>query len=79
MEVENRSLRKLLTGGDKLRIFKNNNFELYNNYGPTENSVVTTSYPVKQLLQQAWRRNRALDRWLDYLLRQGHWRCFARL
>jgi uncharacterized protein YqiB (DUF1249 family) len=30
------------------------------------------SYPVKQLLQQAWRRNRALDRWLDYLLRQGH-------
>lgn len=30
------------------------------------------SYPVKQLMQQAWRRNRALDRWLDYLLRQGH-------
>ena len=30
------------------------------------------SYPPTQLLQQAWRRNRALDRWLDYLLRQGH-------
>ena len=30
------------------------------------------SYPVRQLLQHAWRRNRALDRWLDYLLRQGH-------
>jgi len=30
------------------------------------------SYPVKQLLQQAWRRNRALDRWLDYILKQGH-------
>ncbi len=30
------------------------------------------SYPVKQLLLQAWRRNRALDRWLDYLLKQGH-------
>jgi len=30
------------------------------------------AYPVKQLMQQAWRRNRALDRWLDYLLRQGH-------
>jgi uncharacterized protein YqiB (DUF1249 family) len=28
--------------------------------------------PPKQLLQQAWRRNRALDRWLDYLLKQGH-------
>lgn len=30
------------------------------------------SYPARQLLQQAWRRNRALDRWLDYLLKQGH-------
>jgi len=30
------------------------------------------SYPPKQILQQAWRRNRALDRWLDYLLKQGH-------
>jgi len=30
------------------------------------------SYPSKQILQQAWRRNRALDRWLDYLLKQGH-------
>lgn len=30
------------------------------------------SYPGWQLLQQAWRRNRALDRWLDYLLKQGH-------
>lgn len=30
------------------------------------------SYPSRQLMQQAWRRNRALDRWLDYLLKQGH-------
>jgi len=30
------------------------------------------AYPVSQLLQLAWRRNRALDRWLDYLLGQGH-------
>jgi len=30
------------------------------------------AYPMMQLMQQAWRRNRALDRWLDYLLRQGH-------
>lgn len=30
------------------------------------------SFPGWQLLQQAWRRNRALDRWLDYLLKQGH-------
>jgi uncharacterized protein YqiB (DUF1249 family) len=30
------------------------------------------AYPPRQLLQLAWRQNRALDRWLDYLLRQGH-------
>ena len=30
------------------------------------------SFPPRQILQQAWRRNRALDRWLDYLLKQGH-------
>jgi len=30
------------------------------------------SYPPRQIMQQAWRRNRALDRWLDYVLKQGH-------
>ena len=30
------------------------------------------AYPARHLLREAWRRNRALDRWLDYLLRQGH-------
>jgi uncharacterized protein YqiB (DUF1249 family) len=30
------------------------------------------AYPCRQLLQQAWRRNRALERWLEYLLKQGH-------
>jgi uncharacterized protein YqiB (DUF1249 family) len=30
------------------------------------------SFPPRLLLAQAWRRNRALDRWLDYLLKQGH-------
>ncbi len=30
------------------------------------------AYPPKQLLQLTWRRNRFLDRWLDYLLKQGH-------
>jgi amino acid adenylation domain-containing protein/non-ribosomal peptide synthase protein (TIGR01720 family) len=46
MEFENRSLRLLLTGGDKLRTLKKRNYDLYNNYGPTENTVVTTSCPV---------------------------------
>lgn len=30
------------------------------------------AFPPSQMLQHAWRLNRALDRWLDYLLRQGH-------
>lgn len=30
------------------------------------------AWPPRQLLQLAWRQNRALDRWLDYLLCQGH-------
>ena len=30
------------------------------------------AYPSIQLMQRAWRLNRALDRWLDYLIRQGH-------
>jgi uncharacterized protein YqiB (DUF1249 family) len=30
------------------------------------------AFPPRQLLQYTWRINRVLDRWLDYLLRQGH-------
>jgi amino acid adenylation domain-containing protein len=46
MELENRSLRVLLAAGDKLRHFKQREYQLYNNYGPTENTVVTTAFPV---------------------------------
>jgi uncharacterized protein YqiB (DUF1249 family) len=34
--------------------------------------IAHPAFPPKQMLQQMWRTNRALDRWLDYLLRQGH-------
>ncbi|HLP57308.1 MAG TPA: condensation domain-containing protein, partial [Candidatus Deferrimicrobium sp.] len=44
--LNNTSLRLLLTGGDKLRNYIEKNYRLYNNYGPTENTVVTTSYWV---------------------------------
>lgn len=30
------------------------------------------AFPSRQAMQKTWRENRALDRWLDYLLRQGH-------
>ncbi len=48
LKTGNRSLRKLLTGGDKLRQYVKTNFELVNNYGPTENTVVTTSFVTNQ-------------------------------
>ncbi len=46
MNLENKSLRKLLTGADKLKVYKEQTYELINNYGPTENAVVTTSFKV---------------------------------
>jgi amino acid adenylation domain-containing protein/non-ribosomal peptide synthase protein (TIGR01720 family) len=46
MEIKNRSLRKLLTGGDKLSSYTKQDYELVNNYGPTENTVVTASFKV---------------------------------
>ncbi|MDM5296915.1 amino acid adenylation domain-containing protein [Bacillus pumilus] len=43
MSMENHSLRYLLTGGDKLKQVKPVRYQLVNNYGPTENTVVATS------------------------------------
>ncbi len=42
------SLRALLTGGDKLTRYIPRSYTLYNNYGPTENTVVTTSFRVTE-------------------------------
>jgi amino acid adenylation domain-containing protein/non-ribosomal peptide synthase protein (TIGR01720 family) len=48
MAHDNRSLRYLLTGGDKLTGFQPRAYTLVNNYGPTENTVVATSGEVTQ-------------------------------
>ncbi len=40
-------LRFILSGGAKLESYKKNCYKLYNNYGPTENAVVTTSFHVE--------------------------------
>lgn len=45
-EQPNCSLRILLTGGDKLNDFRHLPYDLYNNYGPAENTVVTSFYLV---------------------------------
>jgi uncharacterized protein YqiB (DUF1249 family) len=34
--------------------------------------MANPAYPPRPLMQMAWRKNRALDRWLDYLITQGH-------
>ncbi|EPR07806.1 non-ribosomal peptide synthase/polyketide synthase [Ruminiclostridium papyrosolvens] len=46
IKQDNRSLRVLLTGGDKLRSFISRGYSLVNNYGPTENTVVSTYFTV---------------------------------
>ncbi len=46
IKQDNRSLRVLLTGGDKLRSFVSRGYSLVNNYGPTENTVVSTYFTV---------------------------------
>lgn len=42
------TLKVMLTGGDRLTKFTPNSYQLFNNYGPTENTVVSTSCLVNQ-------------------------------
>ncbi len=49
MDQDNYSLRVLLTGGDKLKTFRPRPYELHNCYGPTENTIVTTSHLVTEM------------------------------
>jgi amino acid adenylation domain-containing protein/non-ribosomal peptide synthase protein (TIGR01720 family) len=49
MQLENNILRAVLTGGDKLKRFRKQTYKLYNNYGPTENGVVTTATEITVL------------------------------
>lgn len=46
MQTDNSALRWLLIGGDKAQQTVNQKYRIVNNYGPTENTVVTTSYMV---------------------------------
>lgn len=46
IQLENKSLRCLLTGAEKLKLYKDKSYKIYNNYGPTEYTVVTTSTEV---------------------------------
>lgn len=46
IRLNNRSLRILNTAGDKLNYFEKKCYSIVNNYGPTENTVVATYFPV---------------------------------
>lgn len=48
IRFDNRTLRILLTGGDKLNYFVPKQYKLFNNYGPTENTVVSTCFEVNE-------------------------------
>lgn len=45
---ENRSLRRMVTGGDKLNAFKKMPYSLVNEYGPTEYTISATAYEVQE-------------------------------
>ncbi|UXE67980.1 MAG: amino acid adenylation domain-containing protein [Chryseotalea sp. WA131a] len=51
IQLENNSLRALLTGGDKLSATGINKYQLFNIYGPTEYTVFTTSFHVNGVYQ----------------------------
>lgn len=42
----------ILTGGERLNYSVNTSLQIYNNYGPTENTVVTTYYDCKQAVKE---------------------------
>ncbi|MFA6539322.1 MAG: amino acid adenylation domain-containing protein [Negativicutes bacterium] len=49
--VSNKSLRSVTTGGDKLRTWRSHEYQLVNEYGPTEFTISATAFKVDGLYQ----------------------------
>jgi amino acid adenylation domain-containing protein len=73
MELENRSLRVLLVAGDKLQVFIKRDYHLYNNYGPTENTVVAAAFLVDKQYQNIPIGKPIYNNYL-YILSPGYFR-----
>ncbi|PKV49523.1 amino acid adenylation domain-containing protein/natural product biosynthesis luciferase-like monooxygenase protein [Aquimarina sp. MAR_2010_214] len=61
---------KILTGGDVLKINDLGGLDIYNNYGPTENTVVATSYRLKEGLSASIPIGRPIANTQVYVLDQ---------
>jgi amino acid adenylation domain-containing protein/non-ribosomal peptide synthase protein (TIGR01720 family) len=72
MAIDNRSLRMLLTGGDKLKRFVKQDYCLVNNYGPTEDTVVATSCIVEQSYQVIPIGKPISNNWIYILSKHGN-------
>ncbi|MED3070328.1 AMP-binding protein, partial [Bacillus thuringiensis] len=71
MELENTSLRVLLTGGDKLKRAVKQPYTIVNNYGPTENTVVATSTEINPE-EGSLSIGRAIANTRVYILSESH-------
>jgi uncharacterized protein YqiB (DUF1249 family) len=57
-----------------IRLYKDARLAEVTSFNPDQGCRRTASpyYPHRQLFQKNWRQNLALDKWLGYLLLQGH-------
>ena len=68
--------------GDEIEVAPDAHIRMYNDarlaevtaFNPEQgfNREAHPWYPQHHLFQRSWRRNRTLDKWLGYLLHQGH-------
>ncbi len=58
----------VLTGGDKLVLNKTPKFKLYNNYGPTENTIVTTVFDTSDPYESTIPIGKPIDNVTAYIL-----------
>lgn len=61
----------ILTGGEELRYPKKTTLQVFNNYGPTENTVVTTYYNCKNVFKENVPIGKPIDNTEVYILSEN--------